>query len=94
MKKALKKPGKYPPVLSEYSPSRNMGAMSETFAKDLNKYIDSNPHGYISRKGVWAPSAYSSTRVSDKEFLSLARVRYMRSVVDPGEAVGLLASQG
>jgi DNA-directed RNA polymerase I subunit RPA1 len=94
MKKALKKPGKYPPVLSERSPSRNMGSMSETFARDLNKYVDANPHGFISRKGVWAPSAYSSTRVPDKEFLSLARVRYMRSVVDPGEAVGLLASQG
>jgi len=71
-----------------------MGSMSETFARDLNKYVDANPDGFIARKGVWAPSAYSSTRVPDKEFLSLARVRYMRSVVDPGEAVGLLASQG
>lgn len=94
MKKALKKPGKYPPVLSELSPSRHMGSMSEAFAKELIRYVDTNPHGYIARKGVWQPSAYSSARITDKEFQMLARVRYMRSVVDPGEAVGLLASQG
>lgn len=94
MKKALKKPSKYAPPLSIFSPSRYFGSMSETFAKELNSYVDENPNGFITRKGIRVPSAYASARISDKEFLALSRMRYMRSLVDPGEAVGLLASQG
>lgn len=94
MKKAFKKPQKYEPALSMYSPSRYLGSMSETYAKKLAAYIEENRYGYISRKGVTKPSPYASERITDKEFLQLARVRYMRSLVEPGEAVGLLASQG
>ncbi|WWC70704.1 uncharacterized protein I206_104655 [Kwoniella pini CBS 10737] len=94
MKKALKKPHKYEPALAIYSPSRFIGAMSEEYAKKLDKYIDDNKFGYISKKGVNKSSPYASERVPDKEFMRLARARYMRSLVEPGEAVGLLASQG
>ncbi len=94
MKKALKKPGKYQPALAIYPPSRFFGSMSEDYARRLNLYIDENTYGYISKKGVRKPSPYASQRISDKDFMSLARMRYMRSLVEPGEAVGLLASQG
>ncbi|WVR06374.1 hypothetical protein IAU60_003405 [Kwoniella sp. DSM 27419] len=94
MKKALKKPEKYEPPLSVFSPSRFIGSMSEAYARKINSYIDENKLGYISKKGEIKPSAYASERIDDKEFLHLARVRYMRSLVEPGEAVGLLASQG
>ena len=94
MKKALKKPGKYEPALAKFSPSRYFGSMSETYARKINEYIQDNKLGYISRKGEVKPSPYASERISDKEFISLARARYMRGLVDPGEAVGLLASQG
>ena len=93
MKKALKKPGKYEPVLSKFSPSRYLGSMSESFAKKIGGYLEDNKLGYIKRKGVIKPSPYVSERVSDKEFMKLARVRYLSGLVDPGEAVGLLASQ-
>ncbi|WVQ96644.1 hypothetical protein IAU59_003749 [Kwoniella sp. CBS 9459] len=94
MKKALKKPHKYEPALALYSPSRFIGSMSESYAKKLNDYIEDNKFGYISKKGEIKPSPFASERIADKEFLHLARARYMRSLVEPGEAVGLLASQG
>ncbi len=94
MKKALKKPGKYEPALALLSPSRFFGSMSEDYACKLNHYIEANELGYISKKGPPKSSPYASQRISDKDFLSLARMRYMRSLVEPGEAVGLLASQG
>ena len=95
MKKALKKPGKYEPVLSQYSPSRYFGSMSEGYARKLNEYIEANQNGYIEvKREPKKPSPYASEKISDKAFLQLARMRYMRSLVEPGEAVGLLASQG
>jgi DNA-directed RNA polymerase I subunit RPA1 len=96
MKTALKKPKKHDPALSKYSPSRWLGSMSETFAKRLNAYVDENKHGFITKKGEAKTSAYVSekNKVGEKAFAQLARVRYMRGLVDPGEAVGLLASQG
>ncbi|CAK9780803.1 beta and beta-prime subunits of DNA dependent RNA-polymerase [Cutaneotrichosporon oleaginosum] len=94
-KKALKKPHKYEPAMSIYQPSRYLGSMSEAYARDVNEYIASNRAGYIQpRKGDTPPSAYASARIPEREFTQLARVRYMRSLVEPGEAVGLLASQG
>ncbi|BEI90820.1 uncharacterized protein CcaverHIS019_0308900 [Cutaneotrichosporon cavernicola] len=94
-KKALKKPAKYEPAMSIYQPSRYLGSMSEAYARNVNEYIASNKAGYIQpRKGETPPSAYASVRIPEREFTQLARVRYMRSLVDPGEAVGLLASQG
>jgi DNA-directed RNA polymerase I subunit RPA1 len=94
-KKALRKPAKYEPAMSIFSPSRYLGAMSEAYMRDVNEYIASNKAGYIQpRKGDKPPSAYASQRIPEREFAQLARVRYMRSLVEPGEAVGLLASQG
>lgn len=96
-KKALKKPGKYEPAMSVFSPSRYLGAMSEAYVRKLNDYIQTNQKGLIERKGgagAQTPSAITAHKVPEKAFMQLARVRYMRSLVEPGEAVGLLASQG
>ena len=94
MKRALKKPNKHEPVLAVFSPSRYLGSMSENYARGLNDYVDVNKFGFISKKGVIKSSPYASQRISNAEFMQLARMRYMRSLVEPGEAVGLLASQG
>lgn len=86
---------KYDPALALYSPSRFLGATSEQFALAVEHYMKANPSGLLTKKG------------EDKEVLNrrhekmlaynfklLMNVKYMRSLVDPGEAVGLLASQG
>lgn len=96
-KKALKKPAKYEPAMSVFSPSRYLGSMSEAYVRKLNDYIKTNQKGLIERKGgadAQTPSSITAHKVPEKAFMQLARVRYMRSLVEPGEAVGLLASQG
>ena len=102
MKKALKaskdpvKALKYPPALSLYNPSRYLGATSEKFAKAVQDYVKSNPDSLLKSKNSevtkWLRQRHEP--ISSHLFKALMNVRYMRSLVDPGEAVGLLASQG
>ncbi|CAN3373825.1 hypothetical protein DIURU_004341 [Diutina rugosa] len=74
---------KYDPVLSVYSPSRYLGSVSESFAAKLDDFIAQNPQFF--EKGV--------SPVSEKKFRAMMALKYMRSVVHPGEAVGIIASQ-
>ncbi|KAJ7648491.1 hypothetical protein B0H17DRAFT_1172276 [Mycena rosella] len=106
MKKVLKKsdvrpdkntPAKredYDPVLTMHSPSRFLGSTSEGFAAAVDKYIKTNPHNLLVTKGK--EELYKSSRklAYPANFRLLMNVKYMRSLVEPGEAVGLLASQG
>ncbi|KAJ7639015.1 hypothetical protein FB45DRAFT_827720 [Roridomyces roridus] len=106
MKKVLKKsdvrperntPSKreaYDPVLSMHSPSRYLGSTSEGFAAAVDKYIKTNPHNLLQEKGKEELYKSSRTLAHPGNFRLLMNVKYMRSLVEPGEAVGLLASQG
>lgn len=98
MKKALKKPHKYPPAMSQFSPSRYLGSMSEKFAAELDKYVENNPGKLLGNKKTAAEDIPQGMRqsqlVAPNAFKTLSRVRYVRSLVDPGEGVGLMASQG
>lgn len=110
MKKSLKKsnvrPNKYTPAereerapaLDVYSPSRYLGSTSEKFAEALAQYIKSNPHGLLVDKAKTVKDGPVIKRrhepVKSRYFNLLMNVKYLRSLVEPGEAVGLLASQG
>nr|AIE40066.1 RNA polymerase subunit 2 [Wolfiporia cocos] len=102
MKKVLKaknKPDsrkKYQPTLSVYNPSRHLGSTSEKFAEKVEEYIKKNPHKLLQKKGQpdELPIQRRNPLFSAKHFKLLMQVKYMRSLVEPGEAVGLLASQG
>ncbi|KAJ7129444.1 hypothetical protein C8R44DRAFT_776823 [Mycena epipterygia] len=106
MKKVLKKsdvrPDKntpaeredYDPVLIMHSPSRFLGSTSEGFAAAVDKYVKTNPHNLIQVKGKEELYKSRRTLAHAKHFRMLMNVKYMRSLVEPGEAVGLLASQG
>lgn len=76
-RKARKKPGKYEPVLAKYSPTVFLGAVSERFQAELDRYIMARP-GEISDVA---------------QFKAVMWLRYMRALVEPGEAVGVLAAQ-
>ncbi|KAI8918337.1 hypothetical protein DFJ77DRAFT_547101 [Powellomyces hirtus] len=84
-------------ILEKFSPSRALGAVSEGFAADLDKYVTTNPSKYLaSKKTVKAGlkhTAWSGEPVSDEHFKLLMNLKYMNSLVEPGEAVGLLAAQ-
>lgn len=106
MKKALKRIAKSPAgerlqdlpttALSLYSPSRFLGATSEKFAEKVQQYTKSNPDNLLKSKGSkpapWLGHRHSP--IPSSRFQLLMNVRYMRSLIDPGEAVGLLAAQG
>ncbi|KAK0190723.1 hypothetical protein F5146DRAFT_1045469 [Armillaria mellea] len=89
MKKALK-------ALKE-DPKQNMydpAFVSEGFARARDDYIKKNPHDLINKKGEETWFKRRTDLVSSSHFKMLTNVKYMRSLVEPGEAVGLLASQG
>jgi len=100
MKKTLKQlsKGVQPaplPALSCYHPNRHLGSTSERFAAATESYLKENPSNLI--KSKHAPESRMQSRyekLSSHVYRMLMNVRYMRSLADPGEAVGLLASQG
>ncbi|KAI5481516.1 DNA-directed RNA polymerase I subunit RPA1 [Pseudohyphozyma bogoriensis] len=98
LRKILKYPESHSPVLSTHSPSTHLGSVSEMYANAVEKYIESNPHRLIrpkKEKGEpWPPYVNKEQLIKSKYFRSLMYTRYMRSLVEPGEAVGLMASQG
>lgn len=84
----------YDPVLSVYNPNKFVGSTSEQFAAAVKQYIKSNPDGLLVEKKEKPrfPTRYEP--MLTKHFQPLMNVKYLRSLVEPGEAVGLLASQG
>ncbi|KAF8753807.1 DNA-directed RNA polymerase subunit beta' [Rhizoctonia solani] len=101
MQKALKKPHKYPPTMSIYPSTMYIGSTSEAYASVLDAYIKENPHQLILAKSKKkdgepkVPKLQSHYKqMPGAMFKLLMNVRYLRSLAEPGEAVGLLASQG
>ncbi|TCD69860.1 hypothetical protein EIP91_005937 [Steccherinum ochraceum] len=98
MKSLLKKKRKgdisMEPALSMFDPNRFIGSTSERFALKVDEYVRANPHGVLKSKDETLAIKRLKDPISAKRFRSLMNVKYMRSLVDPGEAVGLLASQG
>ena len=76
------------PILATHPPGAYFGSTSETFAVGLAKYFKENPDNLIRDKKT-NPSA----SLSRKTFQSLMDLKYMKSLVEPGEAVGVVAAQ-
>ncbi|KAK8438623.1 hypothetical protein ACI3LY_001322 [Candidozyma auris] len=75
---------KYDPVLSVYNPSKYLGSVSEKFQDKLDAFTKEHPQ-------LFAKS--SDKGVSEKKFKALMQLKYMRSLINPGEAVGIVAAQ-
>ncbi|KAF8639898.1 hypothetical protein AX17_001150 [Amanita inopinata Kibby_2008] len=85
---------KYDTALSLYDPNRFLGSTSEHFAAAVDRYIKTNPQHLLKTKDTPEPVFRSRRKqLSANNFRLLMNVKYMRSLVEPGEAVGLLASQ-
>ena len=88
------------PTLSIYSPSTHIGSTSELYAIKVNEYTSTNPHRLLKSKKKDRETWHEWERknkaglIEMDDFKVLMAMRYMRSLADPGEAVGLLASQG
>ena len=79
-------------TMNLYSPTRHLGATSERFAKELEEYIKKDADGLL--KAVDKSKKKSKSELNARKFRSLMQLKYMLSLVDPGEAVGVLAGQG
>lgn len=89
--KRVKKTGRVDamdPCLSVYDPGSTLNSTSEHFASALKAYCDANPDNLLKDKKK-APEA----TLSKKTFAALVDIKYMKSVVEPGEAVGVVAGQ-
>ncbi|CAR27697.1 hypothetical protein ZYGR_0N01820 [Zygosaccharomyces rouxii] len=73
---------KYDPVLSKYNPAKYLGSVSEKFQDKLEGFLDSHSKQLKLHSGI-----------NEKKFRALMQLKYMRSLVNPGEAVGIIAAQ-
>lgn len=90
VKKYMKKHGdviKYDPVLAKYNPAKYLGSVSEEFQEKLENFIETHKHLFPSKKEK------TKSGITEKKFRSLMQLKYMQSVVNPGEALGIIASQ-
>jgi RNA polymerase Rpb1, domain 5/RNA polymerase Rpb1, domain 4/RNA polymerase Rpb1, domain 3 len=81
--------------LELFNPARFLGSTSEKFAERLNEYIKSNPDNLLKSKdnNTLLIRRRHALR-SANDFRLMMMFKYLRSLVEPGEAVGLLAGQG
>lgn len=75
---------KYDPVLSILNPAKYLGSVSEKFQEKLDAFVEKN--GDLFKKS-------KEGGLSEKKFRALMQLKYMRSLVNPGESVGIIASQ-
>ena len=79
--------------LELFDPSRFLGSTSEKFAERLNDYIKCNPDNLLKSKDDTLTIRRRHALRSTNEFRLMMMFKYLRSLVEPGEAVGLLAGQ-
>lgn len=76
------------PCLALFDPGSSLGSTSENFATALKNYCETNPENLLKDKDK-APEA----PLSKKTFTALVNIKYMKSVIEPGDAVGVVAGQ-
>ncbi|PGH11033.1 hypothetical protein AJ80_07309 [Polytolypa hystricis UAMH7299] len=89
--KKVRKTGKFDavdPALAHFPPAAHLGSTSESFAEALKTYQNDNPDKLLKEKKQKMEST-----ISKRDFASVLNMKYMRAVVDPGEAVGIVAGQ-
>ena len=77
------------PALSLFNPATHGGSTSETLFRASRVYSDQNPDNLLrdKKKGI------EGVGLSKKNFQAILDVRYLKSVVEAGEAVGVVAGQ-
>ncbi|XP_014559695.1 hypothetical protein COCVIDRAFT_91322 [Bipolaris victoriae FI3] len=92
-KKAAKKARKgdtasMDPATAVYTPSRHSGSTSETFLQAKREYCDKNPDKLLKNK-----KKDEEGEILKRTFEQMLDLKYLRSLVEPGEAVGVVAGQ-
>jgi DNA-directed RNA polymerase I subunit RPA1 len=98
-KEAAKGDSNLDPALSLYNPSTYAGSMSEKFCHAVTKYMHKDPDKlFTDKKNRSKRKKYKAAEllypaVSKKAFQRLAELQYLKALVEPGEAVGIVAAQ-
>ncbi|KAI1104433.1 beta and beta-prime subunits of DNA dependent RNA-polymerase [Jackrogersella minutella] len=78
------------PIQTELNPNRHAFATSEKFYENVTAYIKNNKDGLIKEKGKKnAPAISIPRKFAEKIF----HAKYLSSLMEPGEAVGIVAGQ-
>jgi hypothetical protein len=77
-----------------FNPACFLGSTSEKFAEWLNDYIKSNPDNLLKSKNDILQIRRRHAAQSANNFCLIMMFKYLCSLVELGEAVGLLAGQG
>jgi DNA-directed RNA polymerase I subunit RPA1 len=94
MKKAIKHQNlASDPVNSLVNPAKVAFATSEKFFGEMAKYIEANEDGLIRDKADPGAGSFLIPSVSKKTAELVLAAKYMRSFVEPGEGVGIVAGQ-
>ncbi|KAJ3039738.1 hypothetical protein HK097_002758 [Rhizophlyctis rosea] len=81
---------------ARFAPGRYLGSVSERFVEELDEYTKQNPSDIISTPSTTSSDfkkKHAGDLIKEKDFKALMEMKYMQSLVEPGEAVGLLAAQ-
>ncbi|KAF1832344.1 beta and beta-prime subunits of DNA dependent RNA-polymerase [Decorospora gaudefroyi] len=76
------------PVTAVYTPSRHSGSTSELFLQSKREYCDQNPDKLLKNK-----KKDLEGEILKRTFEQMLDLKYLRSLVEPGEAVGVVAGQ-
>ncbi|KAF2083270.1 beta and beta-prime subunits of DNA dependent RNA-polymerase [Saccharata proteae CBS 121410] len=76
------------PAISVFAPGRHAGSTSEKFFAAKKKYCDDNPDKLLKSK-----KQGTTEGLARKTFDALLDAKYLKSIVEPGEAVGVVAGQ-
>ena len=99
LKKATKQakandPNAIDPIHSELNPNRNAFATSEKFYERVTSYIKSNKEGLIKEKGNKSSATRTGNVLVPRKYAEkIFHSKYLNSLVEPGEAVGIVAGQ-
>lgn len=78
------------PISTELNPNRHAFATSEKFYEKVTEYIKNNEDGLLKEKG----NKSASTELIARKYAEiLLHTKYLSSLVEPGEAVGIVAGQ-
>lgn len=96
VKKHKKRKEAHDPVMSIFSPSRHVGSVSDGFKQSLDEYVTKSSIIMPRKptdKDMDQRSPWPGSRIPAENFTTLMNLKYMQALVEPGEAVGLLAAQ-
>ncbi|KAF9701503.1 hypothetical protein EKO04_001089 [Ascochyta lentis] len=88
VKKAKKDVGAMDPATAVYAPGRHSGSTSEKFFQAKKEYVDENKDKLLKNK-----KKDPEGEILKKSFEQMLDLKYLRSLVEPGEAVGVVAGQ-